>query len=290
MLRNVLLLSVLLVATALRAAPGPLVPAGSVAAAGPVTLTGANGRGVDFAGIWEARPEGLMVVMTADSPLLLVPWDRFDLAKLKSDQPAIWAAHERAVFLKSAQPVNQGLFRGVLSVAQVGGELRRILETTTTLKVPVVYRTKTETTTEGQTFPVNVLNVLTAQSMLNQHTVTETETRQVGPDAITTSLRRVLELLVRTDGVLQSDRRAIFELCKGNPGLLEDAARQLELVRAQLPPVRLLANDPTLQTLGPRLTEAVEALRSVTSGLTVERAQQEKLTAFLALADHPLLQ
>ena len=255
-----------------------------------MTLTGANGRGVDFAGVWEARPDGLMVVMTADSPLLLVPWERLDLAALKSGQPAIWAAREKAVFLKAPQPVNLGLFRGILTVAQAGAELRRILETTTTLKVPVVYRTKTETTTEGESFPINVFNVLTAQNLINQHTVTETETRQVSPDTVTTSLRRVLELMVKTDGVLQSDRRAIFELCKGNPALLEDAARQLELVRLQLPPGRLLANDPTLQTLAPRLADAIDALRTLTNGLTVEPAQQEKLTAFLALAEHPLLQ
>jgi len=83
--------------------------------------------------------------------------------------------------------------------------------------------------------------------------------------------------------------RALLELCKANPDLLEDSARQLEQIRTQLPPVRFLPTDPTLQTLAPRLTEAIAALRSVTAGLAIDRSQQEKLTAFLALADHPLL-
>ena len=258
--------------------------------ADPVELTGSNGRQAAFAGIWEARPEGLVVLLTPDGAPVTVGWDKFDLAKLKTEQPAIIAARDRALFTQKAQPVNLGLFVGVLTQSQVGAELQRILETTTTLRIPVVYRTKTETTTQNDVVVLpGVYQGLALVPTGNQHSVTETETRQVSPDEITTTLRRVLDQLTRDVDILQSDRRAIFDLCKSNPSLLENAARQLDKVRAALPPPRLLPNDPTLQTLAQRLTEAADTLRNATNGLVIDRAPQERLIAFLALADHPLL-
>ncbi|MBC8039957.1 MAG: hypothetical protein H7Y06_05390, partial [Opitutaceae bacterium] len=115
-----------------------------------VKLTGANGRAVEFAGIWEARPEGLIVVTSAESAPVIVPWDKFDLAKLKTEQPALDAARQRAVFLRSTQPVNLGLFAEILTSTQVGSELRRVLDEPSTVKVPVAFRTTTETTVQAQ--------------------------------------------------------------------------------------------------------------------------------------------
>ena len=67
--RPLLLLLAWLAVAALRAdPPAPASPTG------PVALTGSNGRAAEFAGIWEARPAGLAVVVTADSPLAIVPW------------------------------------------------------------------------------------------------------------------------------------------------------------------------------------------------------------------------
>jgi hypothetical protein len=267
----------------------------AVLRADPIKLVGANGQTADFLGIWEAAPEGLTVLLTPDGALQLVPWEKFDLVRLKADQPAISTARDKAIFLRQPQPLNLGLFVGIYTVAQLGTEMRRVLDLPATLKVPAVYKTKTETTTDVGVLNSPALNgiiVTPSQNnvnLLNQRTVTETETRQVSPDTITTSLRRVLELMTKSDGVLQSDRRAIFDLCKTNPALIDDAAKELERIKTALPPGRFLANDPTLQTLPQRLTEAILALRSVPNGLTVEKSQQDKLKAFLILADHPLL-
>ena len=74
-----------------------------------------------------------------------------------------------------------------------------------------------------------------------------------------------------------------------NRKLLEEAAQGLERIRASLPPKRFLANDPTLQTLDQRLTEAIATIRDLPTGQTISRAQQDKLKAFLTLADHPIL-
>ena len=265
----------------------------TVVQAEAVKLTGANGRAVEFAGIWEARPEGLIVVTSAESAPVTVTWDKFDLAKLKTEQPALEAARQRAVFLRSAQPVNLGLFAEILTAAQVGSEIRRVLDVPSTVKVPVAFRTTTETTVQATLVTVypTVWDglVLPPFTGVNQRSKTETETRQITPDVITTTPRRVLQQFARTTDVLQSDRRALFELNKVNPKLLEEAAQGLERIRASLPPKQFLANDPTLQTLGQRLTEAITTIRDLPSGQTISRAQQDRIRDFLTLADHPIL-
>ncbi|MCS6244334.1 MAG: hypothetical protein H2172_10820 [Opitutus sp.] len=259
-----------------------------------VQLTGANGRSVEFVGIWEARPEGLVVVTTAESDPIVVTWDKFDLAKLKVEQPALEAARQRAVFLRSTQPVNLGLFAEILTASQVGTEIRRMLDVPSTVKVPLAFRTTTETVVQAQLvtlYPTVWDGLVLAQPVntINQSSKTSTETRQLTPDEITTTPRRVLTQLSRSEGVLASDRRALFELNKVNPRLLEEAAQGLERIRASLPPKRLLANDPTLQTLDHRLTEAIANIRDLAVGQTISRAQQDRIREFLALADHPIL-
>ncbi|WP_043585656.1 hypothetical protein [Geminisphaera colitermitum] len=263
-----------------------------------VRLTGANGREVDFYGIWEARPNGLVVITDPESDLQLVPWDRFDLQKLKADQPAIEAARRRAVFLRTSQSVNLGLFAGVLTPAQVGVELRKAIDAPITVKVPVVYRTKTETRiSSGVVTPVYpppvyngiVVAPVPAGGIISGKIVTTTETRQVTPDEITTSPRRVLAMLAQVDGVGDSVRRAVFELVKVNPQLLDEPAQQVQRVRASLPPTRLLANDPTLQTLPGRLSEILKTFNELQTTRTVQPAQQDRIRDFLVLVDHPIL-
>lgn len=272
-----------------------LLAAASALRADAVKLTGSNGRTVEFAGIWEARPEGLIVVTSAESAPVIVTWDKFDLAKLKAEQPALDAARQRAVFLRTAQPVNLGLFADILTPAQVGSEMRRALDEPMTVKVPVAFRTTTETVVRGgmiiQEAPTvwDGLVIQTPPIYIAQRTRTTSETRQVTPDELTTTPRRLLQQLARTEGVLASDRRALFELNKINPQLLEAAAQGLERIRASLPPRHFLANDPTLQTLSQRLTDAVDTIRDLPNGQTVSRAQQDRIRDFLTLADHPIL-
>jgi hypothetical protein len=259
-----------------------------------VQLTGANGRSVEFAGIWEARPEGLVVVTNPESDPIIVTWDKFDLAKLKVEQPALEAARQRAVFLRSTQPVNLGLFAEILTASQAGTEIRRLLDVPSTVKVPIAFRTTTETVVQSQMvtlYPTVWDGLVLPQPVnaINQSSKTSTETRQLTPDEITTTPRRVLTQLSRSEGVLASDRRALFELNKVNPRLLEEAAQGLERIRASLPPKRLLANDPTLQTLDHRLTEAVANIRDLATGQTISRAQQDRIRELLTLADHPIL-
>ena len=280
-------------AAAAVAATAPAVVSTPVSAPpGALRLAGANGREVDFAGIWEARPEGLVVLITAEAPVSTVAWDRFDLARLRNDQPAIDAARQRAIFLRSPQPVNLGLFAGLLTPAQAGSELRRALDETMTVKVPVRYRTTTNATSSTSFTPQLpiVYNgiVVNQPPLLSQNNKTVTETR-FSPDELTTSPRRILEIFSRVDGVAAQDRRELFELVKTNPVVLESIALSLDRIAASLPPKHLLPNDPTVLTLASRLREFSGRLRALTSAVTIDYSEQILMRDLLYLADSPSL-
>ncbi len=278
-------------------APSPAAPLTPVAAPdGPVRLAGANGREVDFAGVWEARPEGLVVITSAEAPLTLVSWEKFDLAWLKTEQPSLDAARQRALFLRSPQPVNLGLFAGLLTPAQAGSELRRILDESLTVRVPVRYRTTTTTSSSTSIVPnrpviYNGIILPPAPGTLPfiaQSNKTVSETR-FSPDELTTSPRRVLDILSRTEGVAAQDRRELFELAKANPILLEDTAAGLERIAASLPPRHLLPNDPTLLTLAVRLREFATGLRQLTTAVSIDYSDQILMRDLLLLSDSPFL-
>ncbi len=280
--------------------PAPVADAPTTPVAapdGPVRLAGANGREVDFAGVWEARPEGLVVITHATSPLTLVAWDKFDLARLKTEQPSLDAARQRSLFLRSPQPVNLGLFAGLLTPAQAGSELRRLLDESLTVKVPVRYRTTTTTTNSGISLnaprPIVYNGLILPRSpeefgMVSQSNKTVSETR-FSPDELTTSPRRVLDVLSRTSGIATQDRRDLHDLVKSNPPILDNAASGLERIAASLPPRHLLPNDPTLLTLGSRLREFATGLRELTTSAGIDYSDQMLIRDLLALTDSPYL-
>jgi len=287
---------------ALTSAEAPTPPATAVPATpvtppdGPVRLVGANGREVDFAGIWEARPEGLVVVVQPVDPLTLIAWDKFDLARLHAQQPGIDAARQRAVFLRSPQPVNLGLFAGLLTPVQAGLELRRLLDTSLTAKVPFAYRTTTSSTSATTLIPARpviynglMLNPNTENPLAYAQTGKSVSETRFSPDELTTSPRRVLDVLSRTDGVAAEDRRELFELVKVNPLLLEHIADGLERVSASLPPRHLLPNDPVLVTLALRLRDFAAGLRRLTTASGIDYSDQVLMRDLLLLAEHPVL-
>ena len=289
--------------SASRPAPAPAAtpaaepsPGGEAAALGSVRLTGANGRAVDFAGIWEARPEGLLVITDAEASLQLVPWDRFDLKLLRTEQPALDAARQRARFLRSPQPVNLGLFAGLLTPGQAGAELRRLLDTPLTVKVPLTYRTtsRSSSSTSISNPPTYIYDGIVIQpspdiqQVITQNNRTVTETRQ-SPDELTTSPRRVMHILANTDTVSVATRRALLDLLKDNPILLEELAGGLERIAASVPPRHLLANDPTILTLAYRLREYATAVRGLGISVSLDFSRQMQLRDLLLLAEHPVL-
>jgi hypothetical protein len=63
--------------------------------ASAITLTGSNGRAVEFYSIKSATPKGITAQMVADGPVLGIPWEKLDLEALETDQKAIWEAYLR---------------------------------------------------------------------------------------------------------------------------------------------------------------------------------------------------
>ena len=76
-----------------------------------VPITGANGTTVDFAGVKTATPEGLEVKILSDGNLATVPWDKFDMARMETEQPSLFAAYEKT---KNGETVDLylGVFEG----------------------------------------------------------------------------------------------------------------------------------------------------------------------------------
>lgn len=67
----------------------------SVFSASAITLTGSNGRAVEFHSIKSATPKGITAQMVPDGPVLGIPWEKLDLAALETDQKAIYEAYLR---------------------------------------------------------------------------------------------------------------------------------------------------------------------------------------------------
>ena len=93
-----------------------------------ITITGSTGTSVDFAAIFEAAPQGLVVLRTPDSAAITVPWTKIDLVKLKADNPQIADAYELAVAKQVAQPLGLGLAEKILSLSQVRAALVQALK------------------------------------------------------------------------------------------------------------------------------------------------------------------
>ncbi len=61
-----------------------------------ISLTGANGRAVEFHLIESATPKGLTARMAPDGPVIGIAWDKLDLGALERDHKAIHDAYLRA--------------------------------------------------------------------------------------------------------------------------------------------------------------------------------------------------
>ncbi len=65
----------------------------SSTASAQISLTGSNGRAVQFAGIKDAAPKGLVVQMKPNAKVIGIPWAKLDLAALEKDNNKIYVAY-----------------------------------------------------------------------------------------------------------------------------------------------------------------------------------------------------
>jgi len=62
-----------------------------------ITLTGSNGRAVEFVSIKTATPKGITAQMVEGGPVIGITWDKLDLKALEADQKVIHDAYLRSV-------------------------------------------------------------------------------------------------------------------------------------------------------------------------------------------------
>ena len=82
-----------------------------------VPITGANGTVVDFAGVKSATPAGLVVKIQASGGELTVPWDKFNLGKMQTEQAEIFAAYQKSQAGETTD-LSLGVFKKAMPVKE----------------------------------------------------------------------------------------------------------------------------------------------------------------------------
>ena len=102
-----------------------------------VEITGANGRIVDFAGIFSAKPEGLVCLLEADKETMEVPWSKFDIERLAVENPAVFRAYGECQRQGKEILVGLGTYEGMILPEEWRASLQSLLEKEISLSVYV---------------------------------------------------------------------------------------------------------------------------------------------------------
>lgn len=89
------------------------------AAADPLLFIGSEGQQAEFAGVLEARIEGLVIQVNVGDRPITVPWNRFDLEDLKRRHPPVHRARENALSGQNPVMLRLGSFAGALTYEEV---------------------------------------------------------------------------------------------------------------------------------------------------------------------------
>ncbi len=82
-----------------------------------IKIKGANGTEIEFVALFDAKPAGLVALDSSDSSAVTIPWAKIDLTALKTAQPEINKAYEKAVATQKDQPLGMGIANGMLSLS-----------------------------------------------------------------------------------------------------------------------------------------------------------------------------
>ncbi|MDQ8194974.1 hypothetical protein QEH59_11090 [Coraliomargarita sp. SDUM461004] len=104
--------------------------------AAPVTIKGANGSVLDFAGLREANSSGVYLTVTEGQPEIFVEWASFDLDDLQTRQPSIYAAYKR--LQAGEEPINLklGIYKNLRSLETLIDQVNKEAAQEITLDVP----------------------------------------------------------------------------------------------------------------------------------------------------------
>jgi hypothetical protein len=93
-----------------------------------IKIKGANGVDAEFVALFDARPEGLVVLVSPDSVALTIPWSRIDMQNLKNIHPEVSKAYDKAVATQKDQPLGMGIAEGMLSLSQLPEALKQAVK------------------------------------------------------------------------------------------------------------------------------------------------------------------
>ena len=77
--------------------------------ASAITITGSNGRAVEFAGLKDATPKGVTAQLQPEGDIIGIPWEKLDLSALEQEHPRIYAAYLSSQKGETV-PLNLGTF------------------------------------------------------------------------------------------------------------------------------------------------------------------------------------
>lgn len=86
----------------------------SASAYEPVKIVGANGKSMEFAGVKEAKPEGIVLLMNEGGKPMLVLWKSLDLEALKNHE-TIYTAYKDATTNRKTIPIGLGYYEDMVS-------------------------------------------------------------------------------------------------------------------------------------------------------------------------------
>ena len=102
-----------------------------------VEITGANGRKVDFAGVFSARPEGLVCLLAEGEKQIEGPWNKFDLDGMEAEHPVIFKAYSDCRKQQREIFVGQGLYGDMVLPEDWRASLQALLEEEIALSIYV---------------------------------------------------------------------------------------------------------------------------------------------------------
>lgn len=102
-----------------------------------VEITGANGRIVDFAGIFSAKPEGLVCLLAAGKETMEVPWSKFDIERLAVEHPAVFTAYRESQQQGKEILIRLGTYEGMNLPEEWRASLQSLLDEEIALSIYV---------------------------------------------------------------------------------------------------------------------------------------------------------
>jgi hypothetical protein len=114
-------------------------------------ITGANGKQIDFAGVFEATPSGLVAVTTITAEAITIPWDKLDLTALEKNNPFIAKVRAEALRTNTSQPIRTGLARTYFTPEQARTSVRAAVSEPFFMPFEVVFD-RPDFTADGRRF------------------------------------------------------------------------------------------------------------------------------------------